>query len=149
MSNTITFRELVKKIHPDHNPHIEDAGGKMRSAVLYKNNPEELYKLAVLWGLVEGAKPEYDLRWVGEETPQRPSRPRPQPRQPTYGPVYDWRAFFNEEPQVGGYVCVTTRDRRRVKVERVTPKRVYFYIDGKRHFALKKNTYVVHKVRVG
>jgi hypothetical protein len=150
MSETITFRELVRKIHPDHNPNVQDAGDKMRQATLFRNQPEELYKLAVRWGLIAGVRPEFDLRWSEPETPrpqpQAPPRPaRPEPSRP----VYDWRAFFNEEPVEGGHVCVTTRDRTRVQVVRVTPNRVYFYIDGKRHFAHRKNVYVVRNVRVG
>lgn len=54
--NTINFRELVKKIHPDYNPSMEDAGTKMASAIKYKNDPSYLYRLAVSWGVLKDNK---------------------------------------------------------------------------------------------
>jgi hypothetical protein len=57
-------------------------------------------------------------------------------------------AYFDEEPVEGGHVCVSTKNRMRVEVVRVTPKRVYFYHEGRRTFANKKNCYVVKRVRV-
>ena len=38
----ITFKEIVKHIHPDRNPNIKDAGTKMDLAVKYRNNPQKL-----------------------------------------------------------------------------------------------------------
>lgn len=46
------FRQLVKMIHPDHNPDIVDAGGKMALVVANKTNPLYLQKLAARWGLL-------------------------------------------------------------------------------------------------
>jgi hypothetical protein len=50
-TQTLTFKEMVKLIHPDHNPHVQDAGEKMRIAILNKNHPDALYKLAIQWGV--------------------------------------------------------------------------------------------------
>jgi len=52
--NTLTFRELVKMIHPDINPEIDDAGAKMSMATRHRDNPSFLFQLAVQWGLVGG-----------------------------------------------------------------------------------------------
>jgi hypothetical protein len=52
--NTLTFRELVKMIHPDINPDIEDAGAKMSQATRHRENPSFLFRLAVQWGLIGG-----------------------------------------------------------------------------------------------
>jgi hypothetical protein len=148
MSQTITFREMVKMIHPDHNPSITDAGGKMRTVILYKNEPVELYKLAVRWGLLgkkrpEPARPRPTIRPAPRSTPRQSRTWTTPPR-----PKYDWLAYFNEEPEVEGFVCVRTLENSRVKVVRVTPKRVYFYYNGRRTFASRKNIYVVKWVQV-
>ena len=151
MSRTITFKELVKLIHPDHNPHITDAGGKMRNAVLFKDKPEELYKLGIRWGVVLGApsKPKTSIkpapRTSGWDT-GRPGRV-PQPLRPR-PPRYEWRAFLNETPRINDHVVITTLESIRVLVVRTTPKRVYFYHNGRRTFASTKNVYVVREVRV-
>jgi hypothetical protein len=161
MSRTLSFRELVKLIHPDHNPHIIDAGGKMRDAVLFKDKPEELYKLAVRWGCVTGAtrKPRIKPapRTHNPYTDRRPNRPTeaswdtgrqrtPRPRAPR-PPRYEWRAFLRERPEVNGHVCVNTLGGIRVMVVRVTPKRVYFYHNGRRTYASIKSVHVVREVR--
>lgn len=52
--NTISYKEIVRKVHPDLNPHIQDAGAKMAEIQRNKNNPSALFSLAVRWGLVEG-----------------------------------------------------------------------------------------------
>lgn len=53
MSN-MSFTDLVKMIHPDLNPGITDAGGKMAEAVRWKTNEAMLFRLAVRWNLVPG-----------------------------------------------------------------------------------------------
>lgn len=52
--STMTFTELVRKIHPDMNPDITDPGAKMTAAKQHRNNPSMLFRLAVRWGLVKG-----------------------------------------------------------------------------------------------
>jgi hypothetical protein len=54
--DTITFTELVKLIHPDHNPHITNAGEKMAIVTRNRNNPSVLFSYAVDWGLVTPSK---------------------------------------------------------------------------------------------
>lgn len=141
MNREITFRELVKLIHPDYNPNITDAGGKMRTAVLYKDEPKELYKLGIRWGVVVGRISQTKITPVPRNsTWDTGTSPRP--------PRYEWRAFLNETPRINNHVVVSTLDGARVIVVRKTPKRVYFYYNGKRTFASTKNVYVVRQVRV-
>lgn len=52
--STIKFKELVKMIHPDLNPEIQDAGTKMAQAKRHRDNPSILFDLAVRWGLIKG-----------------------------------------------------------------------------------------------
>lgn len=54
MTEQISFTDLVRMIHPDSNPEIQDAGAKMSLATKNRNNPHELFRLAVRWGLIEG-----------------------------------------------------------------------------------------------
>lgn len=49
----VTFRELVKKVHPDLNPNIKDAGHKMSLITKYRNDQRMLIKLASEWGFIE------------------------------------------------------------------------------------------------
>lgn len=51
----ITFKDIVKLIHPDTNPNIQDASGKMTLVLKYKHNSLTLWNLAVRWGLVQGS----------------------------------------------------------------------------------------------
>ncbi len=52
----MTFKEIVKMIHPDLNPNMPDVGSKMADVVKYKHNPTQLFHLAIKWGLVQGRK---------------------------------------------------------------------------------------------
>ncbi len=63
MSKTISFKHLVKMIHPDTNPHIEDPGDKMQEATRYLDNEEALYRLAVKWGLIEDDISQTDIKY--------------------------------------------------------------------------------------
>jgi len=54
--DTITFTELVKLIHPDHNPNITNPGEKMATVTRNRNNPSALFNYAVQWGLVTPSK---------------------------------------------------------------------------------------------
>lgn len=56
MTGEMTFTQLVKLIHPDVNPNVQNAGDKMREAIKNRSNVSELYKLALNWGLVEPPK---------------------------------------------------------------------------------------------
>ncbi len=125
MTNTISFRDMVKRIHPDLNPTIKDASDKMTTVVRHKSNPAFLYNLAVKWGLLSGTpNPEAEklYRWV-------------------------WKTFYNESATIGCDVYVHTKGIR-VTVERITAKRVYFSLYGRRTFCKKENATVIRKVKV-
>lgn len=49
----IGFFEIVKLIHPDFNPDIENPSTKMSEVVANKDDEESLYRLAVKWGIIE------------------------------------------------------------------------------------------------
>lgn len=53
----MNYKDLIKKVHPDLNPGIADAGVKVSQIMANKNNPSELMRLAIQWGLIEGEKP--------------------------------------------------------------------------------------------
>jgi hypothetical protein len=57
MTETINFKEMVKMIHPDTNPSIIDAGGKMSQVMSNRKDSSYLYTLAVRWGLIGSGKP--------------------------------------------------------------------------------------------
>jgi len=134
MTRSITFRDLVRRIHPDVNKGIHDAGGKMRQAVQVRNQPEELYKLAIRWGVS-------DLQY------QEPTqKPQPQPVQP---PRYGWVRCYNENPRVGDHIIVFSKGNIITLAVRTTAKRVYFYLDGKRQFVHKKNVCVARWEVIG
>lgn len=52
-TKTISFFEMVKNIHPDWNPEIQNPEIKMEELTKYRDDEKELYKLAVRWGLIE------------------------------------------------------------------------------------------------
>lgn len=52
-SKTISYFDVVKLIHPDWNPDIQNPTEKMEEATRYKNDGHTLYRLAVKWGLIE------------------------------------------------------------------------------------------------
>ena len=70
----MNFREAVKKIHPDINPDIKDAGNKMRTLVINKNDPEKIYLWMKRWGLVAVSNTEqkkesgFKFEWVAVNT---------------------------------------------------------------------------------
>lgn len=67
MSKTISFKQIVKWIHPDHNPNIENSSEKMNEAVLNMDNEEALYRLAVKWELIEGDISQTDIKYKMNE----------------------------------------------------------------------------------
>jgi len=67
MSNekTITYWNIVKMIHPDFNPEIQNPSNKMAEATAKKDDEEALYMLAVKWGLIEDDSVEkVDIQYV-------------------------------------------------------------------------------------
>lgn len=65
----LNYKDLIKKVHPDLNPNVADAGVKISQIMANKNNPSELMRLAIHWGLIRGEstyqKPkEKSFSWV-------------------------------------------------------------------------------------
>ena len=121
--NTISFKEIVKKIHPDLNPNIEDASEKMTTVLTYRNHPKHLYLLAVKWGLLSNnTQTVKKYEWV-------------------------WKLFEGHVVHVNDRIYLYKKGFQ-VIVEKITPKRYYFTINGKRTFCLKKNAVLVKKVKV-
>lgn len=168
MMSTISYKDIVKLIHPDHNPNIDDAGGKMRDARLWRKDESILYRLGVQWGVINPTPkptpkptPRPTIRPAPRTvrpTPRRRTvRPTPRPTPTTNGPQSassweqaeadkkkkqndEWFSFRvrNRIFQKGDTIYVRTRKESFV-VEKTTDKRVYFMVDGKITFSLKKN----------
>jgi len=103
----ISFSKAIKLVHPDINPNIKNASEKVKTIMLYKNNPIKLYKCLANWGLVKA------------ETPPKLKRVFLNSLKPNT--LYD------------GTVWVTHK-KGLFKVKRTTNKRVYFddaYTNGK------------------
>lgn len=60
----MTFREAVKLIHPDVNSNITDAGGKMNTLVMYKNEPKKIYLWMLKWGLVKNNQQTVEKNYI-------------------------------------------------------------------------------------
>lgn len=52
-SKTLGYFDIVKLIHPDWNPEVQNPTEKMEEATRYKNDESTLYELAVKWGFIE------------------------------------------------------------------------------------------------
>lgn len=48
----MNFKEIIRKIHPDVNKNIVNAGEKMRQCIYYRKDTAKLNELAIKWGLV-------------------------------------------------------------------------------------------------
>lgn len=53
----INYKDLIKKVHPDLNPGVKDAGVKISQIMANKHNSSELMRLAISWGLIKGETP--------------------------------------------------------------------------------------------
>jgi len=53
MTNTISYREIAKLIHPDLNPDIDDPAEKLRKIKVFRKNDTMLFKFGVEWGIIE------------------------------------------------------------------------------------------------
>jgi hypothetical protein len=126
--NTISFRELVKLIHPDHNPGVTDAGAKMSDVMKYRADEGMLYRLGVHWGVIQPTNQSHT------NVNRRSERPRPTPRVDEYTEFRRRNRIF----QPGDVVFVRTK-RSRVTITRVTETKVFFTFNGKASWAMKKN----------
>jgi len=48
----ILFKDAIRLVHPDSNKNIIDAGEKVKTVMMYKNEPKMLYTCLRKWGLV-------------------------------------------------------------------------------------------------
>lgn len=69
---TISFKEIVKLIHPDYNPGLDNAGEMMGIAKRHRKDTSFLYELAVHWGIIKPTKE------VKDDTPKTPTQTAPQ-----------------------------------------------------------------------
>lgn len=61
----MNYKDLIRKVHPDLNPNVHDAGAKISMIMENKHDPVELMALAISWGLVPnpGTKT-FVERWI-------------------------------------------------------------------------------------
>ena len=128
MEKSITFRNLVKLIHPDVS-NVENPSEKMTIAVKFKSSPTFLYKKAVEWGVI-----------IPEE-----NKPKVTPKYKWFV-SWSWNLFHDEIPRTGDMIFVTTLGYK-VRVVKTTPKRFYFYTNGKKTFCNRNNGILTRKVR--
>ncbi len=146
MTNEMSFRELARRIHPDLNPHIENAGDKMLQAARVKNEPHELWKLAMRWKVsdvhVHRPQPQHTPRPVSA---WKPTPPKAKPIPPRATPVARPEVVAQERtyPIIGDMIRVRTKGNIVVRVARTTPKRVYFFHNGVRQYVLATSVKIV------
>lgn len=59
----MSFKQLVKLIHPDTNPNIKKSGEKMEEATRYMDDEQALYRLAVKWELIDDDLSKFDIKY--------------------------------------------------------------------------------------
>lgn len=60
MSNTLSFQDIIKWIHPDTaDSSIKDPTDKVIEATRYHNDEEALYRLAIQWRLLQDDKGDF------------------------------------------------------------------------------------------
>ena len=133
MMATISFRELAKKIHPDHNPDILDPGTKMRLAIANRHNESALYGLATQWGIIKVATTRQAPRTHTDQPP-----PRPEAKRNADIDAYTMFRRANRIFQPGDAIYCRTKGCVAV-VTKVTDTRVYFIFNGKETYAAKNN----------
>lgn len=50
----ITFRDAIRMVHPDTNKNITDAGEKVKTIMMFKNEPHKMYEFLKMWNLLPG-----------------------------------------------------------------------------------------------
>jgi len=133
MMATISFKEIVKLVHPDHNPGMVDAGAKMALVVANRKNETMLHNLGVQWGVIKVA--------VTPQSPRTHTRTAPPRQEAPRNPDYDAYMVFRRKHRIfqpGDVVFCRTKGRS-VILTRVTEDRVYFEFNGKASYAMKKN----------
>lgn len=165
--NTITFKQIVRLIHPDLNPTLTDPSVKMRNAVLFRDDEKALYRMGVKWGVIVDPTKHIKKKILGYGV-GAPTRvcpvtgmilkkryvPKPVPKAPvnrTMGRVFgqkpkvapipkEWDASsLSSIVREGDTIYIKSINKVGVCL-RLTPKRVYFrLVNGMKSFAKKEN----------
>jgi hypothetical protein len=168
MTDTISFTDIVKLVHPDHNPNIQDAALKIKDIMLFRSDENILFKFAVKWGLVKApagfdtttetpapsATAEYQARKLREykdliakqkadNLRNERSRAEQQRANRDTAKKADQDEYYkfrvrNRIFQKHDRIYVRTK-RANVTVTRTSETRVYFYFNGRESYAAKKN----------
>lgn len=127
MMSTISFREIVKLIHPDTNPNITEPGLKMVQVKENRGNERALYNLGVQWGVIQA--PRASTASTASNTASTASVD-----------TTDYEEFRRRNGiyQAGDLVWVTTK-RSWVRVTRISGDKVFFQFNGKKSWAKKTN----------
>lgn len=97
----ISFKDAIKMVHPDLNRGITDAGEKVSTIMLYKNDPRKMFLCLQKWGLIPGFQRKVIKRVYME------------------GLLPNWR-------YMGNVTILHKKLRGEFKVLKTTSKRVYF-----------------------
>lgn len=126
MPKSITFKQIVKLVHPDLNPNLVNTTSKMNSIRIYRKDERFLYKLGVKWGVIIEDISKPTVRVVPNNT----------------SPKVLW-SNSNLTFVVGVDVFIITKGVY-AKVVKITEKRVYYKsTTGQESFVLKKNARVL------
>jgi len=124
---TITFKEIVKLIHPDINPDIKEPTNKLQQIMTWRDNPRMLYRLAEEWDILTD---DADVNSVDSMVWFSGNVQTEQVNDPE---------AVDDVIRVGDLISVSTKDGARFTVTKITAKRYYFLCDGVKSFCSKKN----------
>jgi len=107
----ISFREAIRRVHPDTNKDVVDAGDKVRTIMMFKNEPSKMFLCLKKWGLLPDQS----------NSEQKPFRTR---MERVYITGLRPNHFYN------GSVTVLHKSKSGLfRVLKTTGKRVYFTAD--------------------
>ena len=124
---TITFKEIIKLIHPDINPDIKEPTNKLQQIMTWRDNPRMLYRLAEEWNILTD---DADVNSVDSMVWFSGNVQTEQVNEPE---------TVDGVIRVGDLISVSTKDGARFTVTKITAKRYYFLCDGVKSFCSKKN----------
>jgi len=131
--NTITYKELIRLVHPDINHDLDDYSGKITLIKTYYKNESMLFKFGVEWGVIEKPK-----KKIVKRKPLKYIHKNQRWNTSTYIPNKKNIRKDNIIRQ-GDKIRVKTLDIVSICVK-VTPKRVYFVKpDGVKTFCSTHN----------
>lgn len=127
-TNSITFKEILKLVHPDVNPDLENTTDKLNEILRFKTNEGVLYRLALDWGLVERV-----------QTPVN----KPSVNRWNSNISYKRKIVKERVIEIGSTIFIKTLNEKGV-VTRTTDKRYYFVTEsGRKSFCQKLNAVLV------